>query len=84
MRELLSRRFRISGLFLAGLLCGAVLTGTAFAAQNHMIWARNSLNTAYSQLQAAIPDKGGHRKSAMNLVQQAISQVNAGISAGAH
>ena len=34
---------------------------------------------ALFELQTADPDKGGHRDIAMNLVQQAIDQVNQGI-----
>jgi hypothetical protein len=56
--------------------------GVAIAAtQQHMLSARSSLQSALSNLQAAQPDKGGHRDNAIKLVQQAISQVTAGIQA---
>ena len=57
--------------------------GTAYAVQTHMLNARDDLNNAVSELQAAIPDKGGHRVTAINLVNQAIDQVNQGIQFGA-
>ena len=57
--------------------------GVALAAQSHMLNARAYLNDALLQLNLAVPDKGGHRVQAMNLVKSAISQVNLGIAAGA-
>jgi hypothetical protein len=72
-----------SWLFVFGLLIGAASTGTALAYQGHMYQAMNALNRADAQLQAAIPDKAGHRVAAINLVQQAISETQAGIAAGA-
>ncbi|HEX3545407.1 MAG TPA: hypothetical protein VHU62_02360 [Mycobacterium sp.] len=57
--------------------------GTAYAVQQHMINARDDLNNAAAELQQALPDKGGHRVTAINLVNQAIDQVNQGIQVGA-
>jgi hypothetical protein len=57
--------------------------GTAYAVQTHMFNARDDLNNAVNELQLAIPDKGGHRVTAINLVNQAIDQVNQGIQSGA-
>jgi hypothetical protein len=57
--------------------------GTAYAVQTHMFNARDDLNNALNELQVAIPDKGGHRVNAINLVNQAIGEVNAGIQFGA-
>jgi hypothetical protein len=57
--------------------------GTAYAVQGHMLNARDSLFGAKNELQQAEPDKGGHRVAAIDLVQQAIDQVNLGIQAGA-
>ena len=57
--------------------------GTAYAVQTRMLNARDDLNNAVTELQAAIPDKGGHRVTAINLVNQAIDQVNQGIQFGA-
>jgi hypothetical protein len=41
--------------------------------------ALQDLQSANSQLQIADHDKGGHRENAINLVNQAISEVNLGI-----
>ena len=57
----------------------AIGAGVALASQPHMVNARNYLNQALSELNAANPDKGGHRVSAINLIKQAITQVNEGI-----
>ena len=48
-----------------------------------MLSARNDLQRAANELQAAEHDKGRHREAALNLVQQAIDQVNQGIQVGA-
>jgi hypothetical protein len=53
--------------------------GTAYAVQAHMVNARNDLQQSLTELQRADPDKGGHRDQAINLVQQAINQVDQGI-----
>lgn len=59
-----------------------MFAGLAIAGQPHMVQARNDLNRAYNQLSQAAPDKAGHRVNAMNLVKQAITEVNLGINAG--
>ncbi len=71
------------------LLAAAVFAGTAvgsgvavYAAQPHMRAALGDLNSAASELQQAVPDKAGHRVNAMNLVNQAIGEVKAGMRAG--
>ncbi len=48
-----------------------------------MVNALHDLQTAQTQLNAADADKGGHRNNALNLVAQAISQVQAGIAVAA-
>lgn len=70
-------------LFAFGLLIGAASTGAAWAYQTHMYTALNALNRANTALNNAIPDKAGHRENAIHLVQQAISETNLGIQAGA-
>jgi hypothetical protein len=74
-------------LIVAGVLTAASFSligaGTAYAVQEHMINARDNLNNALNELQMAAPDKGGHRVTAINLVNQAIDQVNLGIQVGA-
>jgi hypothetical protein len=49
--------------------------------QPHMQAALNHLKSARTSLEKATNDKGGHRAKALNLVNQAIDQVNAGIAA---
>ncbi len=83
MRTISLRKVQLIALVIAAIVFGGVLTGVAYAVQGHMVAARSNLNRAYSQLNMAIPDKAGHRVQAMQLVQQAINQVNAGIAAGA-
>ncbi len=41
--------------------------------------AIEELNVALRSLREATPDKGGHKANAINLIQQAIGQVQAGI-----
>jgi hypothetical protein len=59
--------------------CGTLGAVAEAAYQNHMVNARNYLNSAYSELNVATANKGGYRVSAMNLIQQAIREVNLGI-----
>jgi hypothetical protein len=63
----------------AGLVAATVAEG---APQPHMEAALKALNNAASQLQAAADDKAGHRAKAIQLVSQAINQVQQGIAAG--
>lgn len=52
------------------------------SAQPHMDAALKALQNASSQLQQAADDKAGHRAKAIQLVSQAINQVQDGIQAG--
>ena len=47
-----------------------------------MVAARANLYAARTNLNAALADKGGHRAKAIDLVNQAIGEVNAGIAVG--
>jgi hypothetical protein len=47
--------------------------------QPNMVAARNYLNAAIANLNAASADKGGYREQALGFVRDAISEVNAGI-----
>ncbi len=76
----LARRIGLPALFLSGAIFGSALTGVAIASQPHMVNALHDLETAQTQLNAATPDKGGHRNNALSLIGQAISQVQAGIA----
>jgi hypothetical protein len=51
--------------------------------QPNMESALSSLNAARSSLERAAHDKGGHRVRAIELVNQAIAEVEMGIQAGA-
>jgi hypothetical protein len=83
MLSTFKKKLGLVPLFLAGVVFGSTLTGTALAYQGHMWNALHSLQTAKAQLQAATPDKGGHRENAIGLVDQAIDQVDVGIQVGA-
>lgn len=67
-------------IFAAMLLLGVVAIAGAVPDQPHMQAAKSSLQTAKSELQKALPDKGGHRVNAIGLVNSAIAEVNAGIA----
>ena len=54
--------------------------GVAQADQPHMQGALADLQAARGELVSALPDKGGHRVKALNLVNQAIGEVKAGIA----
>ena len=56
--------------------------GYAVAAQPHMQAALRALRNARGELAAALADKAGHRVNAINLVDQAITETEAGIAAG--
>jgi hypothetical protein len=59
-------------------------SGTALAvAQAHMAAASGDLQSAAKELGAAKSDKKGHRVKALALVNQAMTEVKAGIAAGA-
>ncbi len=63
---------------------GAVLgsIAEAKAGQPYMQAALDALQNARWNLQHAERDKGGHRANALNLVNQAIGEVQAGIAVG--
>ena len=70
--------------FVFAMLLGAVVGGVAVAAtQVHMNNALKDLESALNQLNIAQADKAGHRQQAIKLVNEAIGEVNLGISAGA-
>ena len=68
----------------AALLGAAITTsmgiGYAIGAQPHMMQGIALLQAARGELQAATPNKGGHRERAMGLIDQAIAEVRAGIA----
>ena len=84
MKTSLFRRMGLPALFLSGAIVGSALTGVAVAEQGHMQNALTALNTAKDQLSTANDDKGGHRRKAIGFVNQAITEVNAGIAYAAN
>jgi hypothetical protein len=54
--------------------------GYAIGAQPHMEASIGLLQNARTELAAATPNKGGHREKALGLIDQAISEVRAGIA----
>jgi hypothetical protein len=71
--------------FAAVLAGGAVVAGlttSAQAYQGNMEHALSSLYAALAALREAEGNKGGHRATAMNLIQQAITETQAGIEFG--
>jgi hypothetical protein len=85
-----SRRDSLRNIAALGVAGAAVALGastltasTAQAAQPHMNRALTDLQSALNQLNAASPDKGGHRLKAIALVKQAIDETTAGMASGA-
>ena len=57
------------------------LTSTpTLAYQGNMERALSALGAAMQSLQAATPNKGGHRERALGLIDQAIAEVRAGMA----
>jgi hypothetical protein len=78
------RELLLAGVTVLGV--GAVLGSIADAKANqpYMQAALNSLQNARWNLQHAEHDKGGHRANALNLVNQAIDEVQTGIAVGGY
>ena len=75
----------LAGASAAAVAAAGALTTPALAYQGNMERALAALNAAYYSLQAATPNKGGHRERAMALVTRAMGEVQAGIDfAAAH
>ena len=60
------------------------VVGRASADQPHMQAALDHLRAAKVELDAAEPDKGGHREKALALTKDAIVQVERGIEYARH
>ena len=60
-------------------LCLGFAAGCATSGQPHMTAALDELRAARSELEAAVADKGGHRGRAIAFVDDAITEVKAGI-----
>jgi hypothetical protein len=66
-------------LALSLLMLAGIVAGRAIADQPHMVAAREHLRAAKAELDAAAPDKGGHRVKAIERVIEAIAEVDRGI-----
>jgi len=77
------RRF-FTVLALLVVLATAFVAGRASADQPHMQAALEHLRAAKVELDAATPDKGGHRAKAIALTNDAIAQVERGIAYDRH
>lgn len=78
----LTSRRRVAIQVVTGAAAALASTAPVEAAQPHMQAALRALNNASEQLNAAEPDKAGHREKAIGLVRDAIGQVQEGIRAG--
>jgi hypothetical protein len=67
-------------LLLGAVLAGSMGIGYAIGAQPHMTASIGLLQSARAELAAATPNKGGHRERGLGLIDQAISEVRAGIA----
>lgn len=76
--KILQRRFWL-GLLMVGMIFLGFGVGQATAKPANMTAALRSLNSAKVSLEKATANKGGHRVKAINLIRQAIAEVNAGI-----
>jgi hypothetical protein len=63
-----------------GAIATSLCIGYALGAQPHMDEAVAILQSARAELGKAEPNKGGHREKAMGLIDQAITEVRAGIA----
>jgi hypothetical protein len=66
----------------AGIFSAGCMAGVAVADQPHMQSALNMLKSARAELIAATPNKGGHRETAIKLVNEAISETQTGMAIG--
>ncbi|HWK00162.1 MAG TPA: hypothetical protein VNR41_05580 [Xanthobacteraceae bacterium] len=71
----------LAGLAASGVAAAAFVASAmpAEARQGNMDHAINALREARRALQAATPNKGGHRERAIDLIDRAIDQVRQGI-----
>lgn len=73
---------RSLALALSGLVAAAGVAATtspAAAFQGNMEHSLDLLSEAIDSLRQATPNKGGHRERAIQLIQQALAEVQAGI-----
>jgi hypothetical protein len=73
------RRTLFALLALVTLIAGFVAGCATGSGQPHMTAARDHLRAAKGQLESAVADKGGHRGRAIAIVNDAITEVEAGM-----
>jgi hypothetical protein len=74
------KTFSASPFLLGAAVSLSIGIGYAIGAQPHMAETISLLQSARGELAAATPNKGGHRERALGLIDQAISEVRAGIA----
>jgi len=67
-------------MLLGAAIAASMGIGYAIGAQPHMTASIGLLQSARGELAAATPNKGGHRERGLTLIDQAISEVRAGIA----
>ena len=72
--------FSVRPILLGAAIAAGMGIGYAIGAQPHMNETIVFLRSARGELVAATPNKGGHRERALALIDQAISEVRAGIA----
>ncbi len=75
----MSKRLIVYVFLVLAVLSLGYLTGCATTGQPHMQAALDQLRAARSELETASSDKGGHRARAIEIVDQALGEVQAGI-----
>jgi hypothetical protein len=79
-QDAFSRRRMLGAAALGAPAPALALTSTpTLAYQGNMERALSALGAAMESLQAATPNKGGHRERAMRLIEHAMGEVQAGI-----
>jgi hypothetical protein len=72
--------FSARAMLLGAAIAASMGIGYAVGAQPHMTASIALLQSARGELAAATPNKGGHRERALGLIDQAISEVRAGVA----
>ena len=80
MKRKISRRSVVTSALPAAVLGLAIPIKTTAADQPRMQAALEALRTAKRELEAATPDKGGHRAAAIKAVNNAMDHVERGIA----
>lgn len=75
----MGRRITVFALLVIITLTLGYLAGCASSGQPHMNAAADELRAARQELEAAVADKGGHRERAIAFVDDALTEVRAGI-----